>query len=410
MQSDLIPDRTFSGNGVWFRNAVLLLALTAAGCGTFRELPDCKLRVDSGPSEVPSGIMPEAKLVLAASRYSPRISHYRVGGGASVQSEPHRPRRRPTPAARALFEKPGAPLAICADKDGALLLLPLCLPLGVFTGLADTLEAAKSPQPQLVVPHGYPLVAAIERINLNQSLLKHIQNYARDSGAGEFEELADQGPASLHDYPQYHGAGDYVLEVSITERGIADGGWLQVSARGRLIRLAGNVLIREFTATESTEAISMDKWTENNGKLVYEELNIVLQKLARTSVDQWIKAAMNREHEATVVIASSCGGTHCALSFDGCMLGSMGYDLLTIRSSAGKHVLRAEERRTVRRGGSVFAFELQPHTTRFFSYPLPLSSLRHVVREIDRSEAISHCVKFKPCGAKMQHMLQYWFP
>jgi hypothetical protein len=368
--------------------------LSAAGCAAIvRELPDCKILVEPTADEVPDGMQPKAKLVLAAARFSPPIFYYEGTGRASVQRrEPYTRTTPRSPEQRALA---AGPWGACRDKAGALLLLPYCI----------AVAAATSNPPELVIPYGSQLIEPIQKINLNQSLLKHIQIYAQDSGAGHLGELPDQGPTSLHDKPRYRGEGDYVLEISITERGIRSERSLRVSARGRLIRLADNVLIREFTTTETTDYFSKEKWTEENGKLVYDELGAVLQRIARTSVDHWIKTATNGEHDATVVIASSCGSSRgCHVSFDGCKLGSLGNDLLTIRSSAGKHILRVEGW-----SAGTVPLDLQSRKTRFFRFEL-LYSYVSSLREIDRSEAVSHCLKFEPCRAKMQSTSKYWFP
>lgn len=351
--------------GCRLRYFAVLLAVCITGCATVRDIPNCPKSSEAQADKAADRIWPGARIALAAGRFSAlnTVELTRTNASPGVNN----------PAFLT-----GAGVGAGAAKGAAYCsywgtLEFLCLPFGAAVGAvyggvvgavyavdanakaANTQEGQeKAAKMEKVQAAEGRIAAAVESVDLNRFLLDEIARYARESGVGSFPELYDQGPKSLDDKPQYHGPRDFVFEIVLRETAVIEEVFrttnaLRLFIQGRLIRISDDSVVSVFTASEITEVQSPDQWNEENGKLVIQELKNALGRVAKQSVDQWIRPVINGENnkEVTVVIfrrdLDRARLRTVDISIDGCKVGSLGNDsYVTVKTWAGKRLMRSE--------------------------------------------------------------------
>lgn len=384
----------------WARCIALLLTVSIAGCGTLRDLPSCQKLAERNKSENSSQVRPGVTVSLATGQFKPprTIDEVRDPAGEAAVG--------------------GIALVTDTCFRAVVTLGPfvfLCAPIGAMVGVISHGVSSTENTAQVNAPENQEKTLkmtsaeaieknvsnVVEIINLNRLLLEQVKQYARDSGVGDLPELSGQGPTSLGDEPQYRGGRDFVLEIvltgSVVENTDASSYLLRFFVQGRLIRMADNSVARVFTTTEATDTKPKDEWKADNGRLAAIEVNKTLQRIAKRSVDQWIRPTIGGTPHARAVAVLlrpnriSGGLRSVDISIDGCIVGSLANNSsLTINTSAGKHTIRSEGFASL---GFVAAaasldVELAPGKTHYFIlHPSPGKS-SWVLSEIDENVVI----------------------
>lgn len=357
--------------------------MSIVGCATQRDLPTCQRPAESNKkNDAANPVWPGAKVALAAGRFSPPntldTASHDVG----------------TPVNPAALAGAGAAVGTAECLQGIAVLGPFvvfCFPVGAvggaIWGVAKATEyernisanekwAAEKANTKAAEEH---VAAGVQLVDLNRLLLERVRQYAQDSGVGDLPELSGQGPTSLSDHPQYHGEQDFVFEMiltgSVVEQTDAESYMLRFYVQGRLIRVADNVAVDVFTTTEVTDPKSRDEWNAENGKLVEQELKNALGRIAKKSVDEWIRPTVhgNPNLETTVVIfrpnMNFARWRTYDIAIDGCKVGSLSNDsYVIVKLWTGKHLMRAEGVRPIGGLGDYVSEEINvaPGKTRYF--------------------------------------------
>jgi hypothetical protein len=137
------------------------------------------------------------------------------------------------------------------------------------------------------------MASASQSLFLAPILGERVQRYIGLNRVAGLGLMRDQGPESLTDEPRYS-TGDYVVEISITEVKATTPGSAKlpyrftVSARGRLIRVADNVVVDAFSKEVRTNDRTVNQWTANGNSLLSAELGAVFEQVAQSFVDEWV--------------------------------------------------------------------------------------------------------------------------
>lgn len=239
----------------------VLLMLAVAACGT------APTPGSSKPEAIPLG----AKVAFAVGRFDPKLA-------LDAGSEAGRGAARGVDA--------------CANLGALGAIALVCMPFGALAGaIAGSSKAATG---ESVATAEKRMAAASKALDLPPILAARLERYARESGVGGVVELRDEGPRSVEDQPRYRAGPDYVVEVSITDVKAATPGSAKlpyrfiISARGRLVRVADNLVVDEFVKRTGTNLRTVDQWTAENGEVISAELGGTVEHIAQSFIDEWL--------------------------------------------------------------------------------------------------------------------------
>lgn len=255
---------------IGMRGVAVLLVLSVSGCATPGYSP---------VSRTADWLPPGAKVAVAVGQFNPTLAF-----DAAV-------RGRGEGGATGALGGMGVCAQTATNELGALFAI-VCMPFGAAIGaIGGAIRAASK---ENVASAEQRIASASKSADLHRLLLESVQRYASESGLSRLAVLPAEGPQSLEDALRYRGGPDHVVEVALTElRAITPGSTalpyhFQLSARGRLVRVADNEVMDTFTSTAATRAATLDEWTAENGKLFVEEFGDALQRVGAAFVDEWI--------------------------------------------------------------------------------------------------------------------------
>jgi len=237
-------------------------------------------------------------------------------------------------------------------------------------------------------------------IDLNRRLVDKTRALARESGLGDFDALADQGPRELNAPPRYVAPYDYVLELALTERVLTSTGSIAApdfafgfSVQGRLVRMGDNAVVRTYVATDQTDTRGVAAWTAEGGKPFQDAIDRSLDRLASTALEHWLKPALRGADEGkgkiVVIRPERRGGWYhpAEISIDGCAAGTLNDGThLVFELSAGHHILRSEA--TWWSGDAMAAetgVDLEAGQTKYYFYFFLSGGKTSSMSEIDRA-------------------------
>lgn len=133
-----------------------------------------------------------------------------------------------------------------------------------------------------------------------RSLAEWIQTYGRERGLGQLTLISEARRTSIGSSGgrSYTGKADYVFEIvppRLAKNYSSDGEdrWgLNLRGWGQLVRVSDNVVVAHFDATEKTKP-KFESDTPNKRRRLSEEIDAMMQRLAKAFVDDWIAPALN---------------------------------------------------------------------------------------------------------------------
>jgi hypothetical protein len=189
--------------------------------------------------------------------------------------------------------KGGSGIAGIAAGIQALLVVA-CLPFGAAIGAATSSNTAKSASSEKIRSAEDQMGSASKTLELPRVLAQAMARYAELTGLQGAEQLDGEGPVSLEAQPQYRPGPDYVVEITLldlkaTTPGSEDLRYrFLLRARGRLVRVAGNVVLDQFSFVAATREATVDQWTAEDGKVASAAFKDASLTVAEAFIDEWI--------------------------------------------------------------------------------------------------------------------------
>ena len=162
--------------------------------------------------------------------------------------------------------------------------------VGAVSGALETANRAQDMQAQAQT--------AIMQFRIQENLSKSVADYARDEAAISVVQIADAGPASPEEQPDYQamsgGKVDKVLEVAILSIGAEGGGFLDtdpylsliIRARARLVSLNDSKAVAVLDYQYISRDYKVSEWSADNFQRLSDELAVGYQEIAEQVVDE----------------------------------------------------------------------------------------------------------------------------
>jgi len=379
------------------------LTILIAGCAVAdrpplisRQLPICAVPDRSAKKSDLSQIASK-DIALTVGTYDPPLFVFDTVFAEDIPAQREMPAIMRNPVTGAAVGAIGG-MGFC----GHLLAIPplaiACLPVGaavgtvaggVMGGVAMSKEGSPEKPKQAAPQPNYAqqktdrevanqhIASSIRPVDLHRILKDKIITYARQAGINDLTELADQGPISPVDTPQYRTPKDYVLEITLSERTVNSWGqnsspvfYLGFSALGRIVRVSDKTILHTFSAHEFTKRKNTEEWAANNGEPLITELNNALERLAKTAADQWIPKTVNTDHfpNATFLIyrpkSKFNSQNTVKISVDGCLASNLAEaEYIKFQTTAGNHIIRTENSNRLSGFLNYLSVELKPEQT-----------------------------------------------
>ena len=290
------------------RYIAVALFLMVAGCGTAtKENADSKGASSTAMqplSDMPMATPRRVTFGVAVGRFDPvlGIEPEPTSGSSSIAGDVAFGAARITGGAAV---GAGSCLRLLAPH---FFLVMACLPFGAAAGavvgavaVAGDVISPKQSASTKAAQTEEEKIASVEKrtssakaLEIHRRLSDEMSRFLLASGIHGIEVLRDQGPRSRDERPRYVAGPDYVVEIGITDLkattpDVTDRSYRFVLyAQGRLVRVADNDVVEEFTRVVRTRSATVEGWTAQQGEALSVELGYALREIAQTFIYKWI--------------------------------------------------------------------------------------------------------------------------